>query len=53
MSPVPRRLSPTLDPRLELLVLDPPEVVAAAFGLTGTPRELTVSEADRLEKKKV
>jgi hypothetical protein len=42
------RLSPTFDPRLELLLLEPPlEVVA--FGFTGTPNEFTVNDADRLK----
>ncbi len=43
---------PTLDPLLELLLLlllDAPEDVDDALGLTGTPRELTVSDADRLK----
>jgi len=38
-----------LEPLLELLLLDPPD--DDAFGLTGTPNELTVREADRLEEK--
>ena len=40
-----------MDPRLELVVLEPPDVVA--LGLTGTPNELTVNEAERLKKEKI
>jgi hypothetical protein len=40
-------LRPTFEPRLEPALLDPPEL--DAFGLTGTPSELTVSEAERLQ----
>ncbi len=53
ISEVPSRLIPTRDPLLELLLLlllDAPEDVDDALGLTGTPRELTVSDADRLKR---
>jgi hypothetical protein len=46
----PSKLSPTFDPLRLLFVLEPPEV--EAFGLTGTPNELTVKDAERLQKRK-
>ena len=39
-----------MEPRLELVVLEPPDVVAFAF--TGTPNEFIVKEAERLKKEK-
>jgi len=39
-----------LEPRLELLLLEPP-LDAVDFGLTGIPKEFTVRDADRLQKR--
>ena len=46
----PRKLRPTFEPLRLFVVLDPPEV--DAFGLTGTPNELTVNEAERLKRER-